>query len=63
MCGDVFRRILLTSCLYVENFIELDRRTADVVKGIADSITQMLVWTTDFPSANSSGRIPILDIE
>ena len=40
-----------------------DRRTADVVKGIADSVTDMLVWTTDFPSANSSGRLPILDIE
>ena len=40
-----------------------DKRTADVVKEIADSVTEMLVWTTDFPSANSSGRLPILDIE
>ena len=29
-----------------------DERTAEVVKCIADSVTEMLVWTTDYPSAN-----------
>ena len=42
---------------------EPDRRTAEVVKQIADSVTGMLVWTADFPSANSNGKLPILDIE
>ena len=42
---------------------EPDRRTAEVVKSIADSITPMLVWTVDYPSANQTGKLPILDIE
>ena len=40
-----------------------DRRTAEVVKCIADSISPMLVWTVDYPTANRSGRLPILDLE
>ena len=40
-----------------------DKRTAEVVKCIADSITSMLVWTVDYPSANPMRRLPILDIE
>ena len=40
-----------------------DERTADVVKEIADSVTPMLTWTADFPSANQSGKLPIQDIE
>ena len=42
---------------------EPDRRTAEVVKQIADSVTGMLVWTADYPSANNNRRLPILDIE
>ena len=40
-----------------------DKRTALIVKEVADSITEMLKWTADFPSAHSNGRLPILDIE
>ena len=40
-----------------------DRRTAEVVRSIADSVTSMLVWTVDYPSTNPSGRLPILEIE
>ena len=42
---------------------EPDRRTAEVVKAVADSVTSMLLWTVDYPSANMSGKLPILDIE
>ena len=40
-----------------------DQRTAEVIKCVADSFTPMLVWTVDFPSANPTGRLPILDIQ
>ena len=40
-----------------------DRRTAEVVKCMADSVSSMLTWTADYPSANDSGKLPILDIE
>ena len=42
---------------------QADRRTAEVVKSLADSVSSMLVWTADFPSAHPTGRLPILDIE
>ena len=40
-----------------------DERTAEVVRQIANSVTGMLVWTADFPSSNTSGKLSILDIE
>ena len=41
-----------------------DQRTAELVKQIADSIYPgMITMETDFPSNQSSGRIPILDLE
>ena len=40
-----------------------DKRTALIIKDIADSISRMLRFTADFPSAHSNGRLPILDIE
>ena len=40
-----------------------DKRTALIIKDIADSVTDMLRWTADYPSAHSNGRLPILDIE
>ena len=40
-----------------------DKRTALMIKDIADSVTEMFWWTADFPSAHSNGRLPILDIE
>ena len=40
-----------------------DKRTALIIKDIADSISGMLRFTADFPSAHSNGRLPILDIE
>ena len=39
-----------------------DRRMAEVVKTAADSVSSMLVWTGDFPSAHQTSRFPILDI-
>ena len=40
-----------------------DKRTALVIKDIADSVTEMFRWTADFPSAHSNGRLPILEID
>ena len=40
-----------------------DKRTALIIKDIADSVTGMLKWTADFPSAHTNDRLPILDIE
>ena len=40
-----------------------DKRTALIIKDIADSISGMLRWTADYPSAHSNSRLPILDIE
>ena len=39
-----------------------EERTATVIKEIANSISPMLSWTTDIPSANSSGKMPVLDL-
>ena len=38
-------------------------RTAEVVRGIANSVTPMLTWTCDYPSAHSVGKMPVLDIQ
>ena len=47
----------------IEDETELsDQSTARVLKDIADSVTDMLVWTADFPSAHESGKLPVLDI-
>ena len=34
-----------------------------MVRGIANSVTPMLKWTCDYPSAHSSGKMPVLDIQ
>ena len=46
-----------------EDIRQPDRRTAEVIQAAANSVSSMLVWTVDFPSANQKGRLPILDIE
>ena len=40
-----------------------DKRTALIIRDIANSISGMLRWTADYPSAHSNNRLPILDIE
>ena len=40
-----------------------DMRTAEVIRKIADSVTPMLSWTADYPSAHSSKKLPVLDIQ
>ena len=39
-----------------------DARTASVLRDIANSVTAMLSWTIDYPSANRDGKLPVLDI-
>ena len=45
-----------------EEDVSPDEWTAKVLKDIADSVSQMLVWTTDFPSAHQNRKLPVLDI-
>ena len=40
-----------------------DERTAEVIKRIANTVTSMLSWTVDYPSAHSSNKLPVLDIQ
>ena len=39
-----------------------DERTASVFRDIANSISSMITWTVDFPSAHSDGKMPVLDL-
>ena len=39
-----------------------DQRTASVCCEIANSVTGMLQWTPDWPSANQGGLLPVLDL-
>ena len=34
-----------------------------MIKDIANSVTPMLSWTADYPSAHSSQKLPVLDIQ
>ena len=52
---------IMYSDVYVDR--EPDKRTSDNVKSIADSVTGMLVWTIDYPSAKFTIKLPIFDIE
>ena len=45
-----------------EETVPDDERTAKVLKDIADSVSDMLVWTPHFPSAHQNGKLPVLDI-
>ena len=40
-----------------------DRRTAIVVRDIANSIFPMFKWTVDCPSMNPTGKIPVLNLQ
>ena len=47
-----------------ENDMRLpDMRTAEVIRDIANSITPMLSWTADYPSAHDSLKLPVLDVQ
>ena len=39
-----------------------DERTASVCCEIANSVTKMLQWTADWPSANPENKLPVLDL-
>ena len=40
-----------------------DQRTAEAIREIANSVSDMLSWTCDFPSNHSSQKMPVLDIQ
>ena len=39
-----------------------DEHTANIVQQIANSVTSMLTFTSDFPSKHANGKMPVLDI-
>ena len=58
----VNKKLVVDSSNRVSENIPPDERSALVIKAIANSITPMLSWTTDVPSANISGKMPVLDL-
>ena len=58
----VNKKLVVDSSNQVPENIPPDERSALVIKAIANSITPMLSWTTDVPSANISGKMPVLDL-
>ena len=40
-----------------------DENTAESLKAVANSITNMVKWTCDFPTNNAKKRMPVLDLE
>ena len=58
----VNKKLVVDSSNRVPENIPPDERSALVIKAIANSITPMLSWTTDVPSANISGKMPVLDL-
>ena len=40
-----------------------DKKTTEVIRDIANSVTPMLSWTADYPSAHPSQKLPVLDIQ
>ena len=63
LCWDENSRNVVNFCPPEEDQRPADQRTAEVVKGIANSVSSMLQWTCDFPSAHTSGKMPVLDIQ
>ena len=41
---------------------EPDRRSFEVLNSIADTVDRNLRFTSDFPSNNADGKLPILDL-
>ena len=46
-----------------DSSMEDDRRTALVVKDIANSVHPMIQMEEDFPSNHDDGKLPILDLK
>ena len=40
-----------------------DQRTMEILVAIANTVDKNLTFTVDYPSRNSNGRVPILDVE
>ena len=47
----------------VDSLMEDDRKTALVIKDIANSVHPMIQMEEDFPSNHSEGKLPILDLK
>ena len=60
---DATSRSLVQYCPGEEDRRPADQRTAEVMRDIANSVTTMLKWTCDYPTAHVSGKMPVLDIQ
>ena len=40
----------------------LDKRTAEAFQAVANSVTNMLRWTADFPEAQADQKLPVVDL-
>ena len=63
LCWDAASRTVVQYCSTEDDNRSVDQRTAELVRKIANSVTPMLKWTCDYPSAHLSGKMPVLDIQ
>ena len=64
--GAIFREgkvTIIPEEVEADSLLPGDQRTALVIKEVANSICQYTSFKTDFPSANETGLMPLLDIQ
>jgi hypothetical protein len=54
---------ILPEAIQEDSGLPADRRTAKLIRSIANTITPMIQMEEDFPSNHPTGRLPILDLE
>ena len=54
---------ILPEALQEDSDKPADRRTAELIKSVANTITPMIQMDEDYPSNHPTGRLPILDLE
>ena len=55
--------VIIDELIENDKSIPMDKRTADIILEIANSVTNTIKLTIDYPTNNSSGWMPILDIQ
>ena len=59
---DAERKEMILSVNPEDDRLADDERTALVCRDIANTVTPMLQWTCDYPSAHSNEKMPVLDL-
>ena len=62
-CNETRRMIFQEDLVQNDSTVEDDRRTALVIKDIANSVHPMIQMEEDCPSNHNDGKMPILDLE